>query len=436
MSLALAGVRAALTPKWVSDDLWKRAGQVPAFDLDFTRQSIVDRIAGITPTYTRPSSEKRLWNGAAFQTYAADVPGFELRNGIWEYVHEPAATNVCVRSGTIASTGWSVGANLTLESSVVPLGTLNGDRLTRIANTTNNIRSIASTLAAGQCTFSVICSSNGPGQQIGIRLQPAFANRADAVFDLAAGTVRGSAGVGTATGVSAAIRSLGGGIFLCSLTATVDANPAIIIAPTDSTTSIGGFEGASAVLSSVTIYHVQLETGPVATSPIVTTGSAVTRNADVMSITGTPAADLIARLGSSYWAYVEGTTVSGVSGSAFISADDNTNNERWRLGHNSSSSGQAITVDGGTVTANNLNSGGSWPLGAYRKAVGAFAQDNVRLALTGQPLIADTSATLPTVTQFKIGAAQAVTTVPGLFIRRIALFPGIPSDALLNTMVV
>jgi hypothetical protein len=434
MSLALAGVRAALTPKWVSDDLWKRAGQVPAFDLDFTRQTIVDRIAGITPTFTRPSSEKRLWSGAAFQTYAADVPGFELRNGIWEYVHEPAATNVCLGSGTIASAGWTAGVNLTRESSVVPLGTLNGDRLTRIANTTNNFRSIASTLAAGQCTLSVICSSNGPGQQIGIRLQPAFANRADAVFDLAAGTVRGSAGVGTATGVSTAIRSLGGGIFLCSLTATVDANPAINIGPTDSTTLIGGFEGASAVLSSVTVYHVQLETGPVATSPIVTTGSAVTRNADVMSITGTPAADLIARLGSSYWAYVEGTNVSGAN-AAFISADDNTANERWRISHNGTSAGQAVAVDGGSVTANILGGGGSWPLGAYRKAVGAFAQDNVRLALTGQPLIADTSATLPTVTQFKIGAAQTVGQVPCLFIRRIALFPGISSDALLNAMV-
>jgi len=431
MSLALAGVRAALTPKWVSDDLWKRAGQVPAFDLDFTRQTIVDRIAGITPTYTRPSSEKRLWNGSAFQTYAADVPGFELRNGIWEYVHEPAATNLALRSSEFNDAAWnSVAGQRSVTANVGdgPDGTLSADRVT--ADGTNNPHFISQsfTLTAQVYTFSVYAKAD-TNNFMQLRAFASFGNLA-ANFDLATGVV----GTITGAGVTSSIQAIGGGWYRCSM----------IFTPTAATASLGIYLVSSATAASnqvnslstsVLLWGAQLETGPVATSPIVTTGSTETRNADVMSITGTPAADLIARLGSSYWAYVEGTAVSGVGGSAFISADDNTNNERWRVGHNSTSAGQCLVVDAGTVTANNVNSGGSWPLGAYRKAVGAFAQDNVRLALTGQSLIADTSATLPTVTQFKIGAAQAITAVPGLFIRRIALFPGISSDALLNAMV-
>jgi len=193
--------------------------------------------------------------------------------------------------------------------------------------------------------------------------------------------------------------------------------------------------GSLTLTLSGSIINPQLETGPVATSPIVTTGSAVTRNADVMSITGTPAADLIARLGSSYWAYVEGTYMSGANGS-FISADDNTNNERWRIAHNGTSSSSVIVVYNNTAVAALGSSAGQWPLGAYRKFVVALSQDNFRTTLTGGSISADTSGGMPTVTQFKIGAAQAIPTVPGLFIRRIALFPGIPSDALLNTMVV
>jgi hypothetical protein len=434
MSILSAPTRSLiLRAPYTRDPLWRIAQQVPAFDIDFTRQTIVDRIAGITPTFTRPSSEKRLWNGSAFQTYAADVPGFELRNGIWEYVHEPAATNLYLNSGDVTLAAVSTGLTRSLvSSSLMPSGEIG-----RIAeDTSTGFHRITSpiTLVSGTVyTFSTVASvHSGNGKLTLLAGAGGLPSQQDARFELSTGTV---GNVSTANGTTAAIRSLGSGLFLCSITtaaATSSAASNFGLWLFDNSNN-ASYTGTGA--NGINILYAQLETGPVATSPIVTSGSAVTRNADVMSITGTPAADLIARLGSSYWAYVEGTSVSGAN-AAFISADDNTANERWRISHNGTSAGQAVAVDGGSVTANNLGGGGSWPLGAYRKAVGAFAQDNVRLALTGQPLIADTSATLPTVTQFKIGAAQTVSTVPVLFIRRIALFPGIPSDALLNTMVV
>lgn len=93
------------------DRLYMLAGQSAVLDLDFTTGSIVDRVAGYTPTFTRAGAVKLAWSGSQFASYAADVPAFQLASdGVLEYLHEPAATNLYLNSGTPATQSITVTA--------------------------------------------------------------------------------------------------------------------------------------------------------------------------------------------------------------------------------------------------------------------------------------------------------------------------------------
>jgi hypothetical protein len=322
------------------------AGQVPAFDLDFTQRSIVDRIDGINPTFTRAGSTKLAWDGTQFQSYAADVPAFQLAaDGVWEYLHEPAATNLYLNSNAPATQGITVTAQ----------------------------QYTLSFYGTGTLTLS---GASTAGPLVGTGAEP---NRVSLTFTPSAG----------------------------SLTVTLSGS----------------------------ISRPQLETGPVATSPIITAGSAATRTADAMTIGGANGLALAAALGSSFWTYVEGTCFSSTTTAPFISADDNTTNERWRVGADGLGSGNMLSLDGGAVQATINYGAGSWPLGSNRRIATSFATNNFRGIITGGVQGSDLSGTLPTVTQFKIGAAASIGQIPALAIRRIALFPGIPSDATLSAVV-
>jgi hypothetical protein len=324
------------------------AGQVPELDLDFTQQFIVDRIGGINPTFTRAGSTKLAWDGTQFQSYAADVPAFQLAaDGVWEYLHEPAATNRYLNSNAPATQGITVTAQ----------------------------QYTLSFYGTGTLTLS---GASTAGPLVGTGAEP---NRVSLTFTPSAG----------------------------SLTVTLSGS----------------------------ISKPQLETGPVATSPIITAGSAATRTSDVMTIDGANGLALAAALSSSFWTYVEGTCFSSVSSAVrtFISADDNTANERWRVGADGLGSGNMLSLDGGTLQAAINYGAGSWPLGSNRSIATSFATNNFRGIVTGGVQGSDLSGTLPTVTQFKIGAAVSISQIPALAIRRITLFPGIPSDATLSAVV-
>lgn len=147
------------------------------------------------------------------------------------------------------------------------------------AGLTNTVGTVA--------TGWVIAKRKSAGNRIALRLQGVYPNRADAVFDLAAGTVVGTAGF-TYTNLSATMTPLGDDWYLCTLTATVVGTDFVqaVVGPTDSTLSVAGWESASAVLSDCFLSDVQVEVGAFATPPIVTTGTAVTVNGNQQVISG------------------------------------------------------------------------------------------------------------------------------------------------------
>ena len=94
-------------------------------------------------------------------------------------------------------------------------------------------------------------------------------------------------------------------------------------------------------------YGAQLEEGSFPTSYIPTTGTTVTRTADIATITGTNFSSWYRQ--DEFSAYGEGTSAgnSVFTSSAILSADDGTNNERWRIAHLSTSRAQSTVVSGG-----------------------------------------------------------------------------------------
>ena len=156
---------------------------------------------------------------------------------------------------------------------------------------------------------------------------------------------------------------------------------------------------SSNITGTATIGYPQLEAGAFPTSYIPTTTAAATRNADVATITGTNF--------SSFWQATRGgasvratpSTVSGIRPLAQF--DDNTADNIIALRGNTTNpelyvrSGGAdqATIDAGTIAANT----------AYRLA-GTWAADNCAANLNGGVPVLDTSATIPTATQMRLGS--------------------------------
>jgi hypothetical protein len=117
--------------------LWAIARQVPAFHLDFTGGEVREYCGGRLGTFTRPSSVKNVWNGSQFVQVAADVPALQRdpATGLWGYLHEPAATNLCLRSASIGTSPWSFGGNTTVTQNfgTAPDGTQTATRVEMLA---------------------------------------------------------------------------------------------------------------------------------------------------------------------------------------------------------------------------------------------------------------------------------------------------------------
>ena len=209
-------------------------------------------------------------------------------------------------------------------------------------------------------------------------------------FDLDNGTASGFG-----DGNNATITAVANGWYRCSIT---------------STTSITGFAvqvvtGLSAVRNetntlstSIFIWGAQLEAGAFATSYIPTEATVVTRNADVATITGTNFSD--------FWQAGKGgvliralpSTVSGIR--PLVQFDDNTADNIIALRGNTTNPELYIKattdqaqLDAGTIAANTGYSLTGW-----------WATNDCKARQDSGAVVTDTTATIPTVTQMRIGS--------------------------------
>jgi len=323
MSILSAPTRSLiLRAPYTRDPLWRIAQQVPAFDIDFTRQTITDRIGGITPTFTRAGSEKLAFNGSVFASYGADVPAFRLgAGGVFECQLEPAATNVVSRNSETTA-GW-ISANLT-ATAVSAVGVIGPGIYYSVKEAAFNSehffqRDIGQAGATGPWAHSCIVRPTG-----GLRyawLRPISTGDNGTASSLVLDFQLGTASVSGAAATNKMI-NLGNGWWDVGVVITLGgANTTNLWRiHTRSPTNTNTYLGDPSV--GIDVYLPQVEAGPNFTSPIITAGTNVIRASDNLSITGNAALTALLRSGD-LTVYSEHVAQGWTGGNQFIYSIDN-----------------------------------------------------------------------------------------------------------------
>lgn len=283
---------AVLGAPWAKNDLWRRARAVPSLDLRFAEnKSLVNAVTGQSlVTFTRTSSATYVGSDGLIKTAATDVPRFDHNPTTGESLGllvEEQRTNFLLQSDSYDSGNASLNnVTVTVNAVTAPDGTLTADSITGSSSVSNTKYAYIgySTTTIGTYTTSVFLKA-GTQSLVLLRINDnGGTNDARQLFNLANGTKSGSAvNGGTATGASSDIVSFGNGWYRCSVTCN------FVSALTSIQAASVFFDGYTTSTSTNTFYvwGAQLEAGAFPTSYIPTTTAAVTRSADVASITGT-----------------------------------------------------------------------------------------------------------------------------------------------------
>ena len=226
-----------------------------------------------------------------------------------------------------------------------------------------------------------------------------------------AGTV--SALAGTAAPTAATITAIGNGWFRCTFTAVCATGHAA--ASFQIRDSVNG-DGTSGRF----LWGAQLEAGAFATSYIPTTTTALTRNADVASMTGT---NFSSWYNASEGTFVAETTVAAPRTTDFnvLRVDDGTSSNRAQVGSGSSATlFNGFLVTSGALQGNNTVSVS--PLGT-KKVAFAFTANNSVTVAAGTAGSTDTTVTVPSgINRLLFGRDDAASYLNGT-ISRIAYYP-------------
>ena len=356
------------------------------------------------------------------QTAAAGVARFDHNPTTGEALGlliEEQRTNICLQSEDFSTTWANTNSAEEVNIIVAPDGTLTGDKL--IPDTvdafTHNVNQAISVTSGTTYTFTVYAKA-GEYYGAGILFASAgFGTVSIDTFNLSTGTV-----VTNASG-NATITDVGNGWYRISSTRTASATASstfqIRAYPTESSGSYSGDD-----YSGIYIWGAQLEAGAFATSYIATSGSSATRNADAASMTGTNF--------SSWFNNAEGTvyveSVPALSGTnGFFAINDNTNNNAINAYWSTNPQFQIRTNN---VSEATISKSASAPF----KLAGAYKVNDIATTVNGDSVSTDTSATIPVVTQMRIGQTGSGVNSTNGTIRKLAYYPQRLTNAQLQAL--
>jgi hypothetical protein len=201
------------------------------------------------------------------------------------------------------------------------------------------------------------------------------------------------------SGTAQTIRLFGNGVTTLSSNISVNASWQRVTFTFTFSAATSGFTTASGQTADVLMWGAQLEAGSFATSYIPTTSAAVTRNADVATITGSNFSDFWQANKGGTTAQVIPSTVSGIS--PLVQYDDGTANEIIALRGNTTNP-ELYIVDGGATQAQ-LDAGTIVANTAY-SLTGWWETNDCKARQDSGAVVTDTTATIPTVTQARLGS--------------------------------
>ncbi len=245
-------------------------------------------------TVTRATTATRVNASGLIESVASGIPRLDYFSsdgtvGCPALLVEPSGTNTL--SGSVSlDTGWTITADTIVTSGIIsPSGSTNAT-LFQATNTASRVRQTA-TLASGS-TYTFSCFGKFGALSSGFSLNVFDENAASygsgvcQAFNLNEGTLGASGTTGAGfTLQSVGMENYGSGWYRCRMTVLMGYTPTTPRVGFRVGTQISG-RPLSVASGTVNAWGAQLETGSVATSYIPTTTATVTRNADVVSVTG------------------------------------------------------------------------------------------------------------------------------------------------------
>lgn len=380
---------------------------LPRLALDFTTANLDSRI-----TFTRTTGASNPATYVANTGYITlatnNQPRFDFNpvtlvcRGL---LIEESRTNACRYSQDIGGANWTL-TNASIGTSVIsPDGTTNMQKLVEdsSASTTHSASSPSISVTSGTTyTYSFFAKA---GERTKVRMAEAN-GLVNGVFDLSNGTVtQGTAGV-------VSIQDYGNNVYRCIgvFTSSVTSGGSKIISQLYTTSQTYTGDGTSGAY----VWGFQAETGAFATSYIPTEASALTRNADVATMTGTNFSDWFNASEGSFFAWAN---VSANAQTAIAITDGTTNNAI--VLKNSISNGAYVfqMISGGAVQVQ-MNTAGN----ANSKLAYAYKLNNCAGSVDAGAPTTDNTATIPTVDRIFFGSGYGSVGLNGI-IKRVSYWP-------------
>lgn len=343
---------------------------LPKLALDFTNASLDSRI-----TFTRALNTATRVNSLGFiEAVNANQPRFDynpITSVCKGLLIEEARTNVLTNSTNFSSTWTTFAASLSTGVVTSPDGSVSSIKFVE-SNTNAEHGIYQSTITSGSMAYSVYAKYNGRRYLL---LRRDGVNASVCAFDLVNGVVTQE------TNCTGIIEQGPSGFYRCTQINTTIGNT-VIKSSDVGTGSLATYAYQGDGISGFYLYGAQLEAGAFATSYIPTTTTALTRNADVATMTGTNFSDWYNASAGSFVAWLDCFASSGVGRSIVVDASgaaklllykhsidkaavyDGTNlaitsasiatypnKSKVAMGYNSTT--QSVCVDGGAVASTN-----------------------------------------------------------------------------------
>lgn len=319
----------------------------------------------------------------------------DYSNGYGSALLEGAATNLMTDSEIIS--GWTpTNTTISANISVAPDGTMTADSLVPTAVSGSHLAqksSVALLTAGTPYTYSIYAKANGYNYielYFSAAAFPTFQALRINLADLSTQTLNGSPTGGG--------QYVGNGWYRVWVTATPTvsdyANVQVRCSPNSSTFTGDGVSGAY-------VWGAQVEAAKRPTSYIPAGTATVTRAADSLVI-NTSVADYYGGTAGTLWADAYQSSSDTTNVLCVASMDDNTANNQIKLGVDGATNLARSYMSTGGVAQADISSG-SYPVNTFIKSVVAFAANDIQAAGAGTLGTADTSASLPTMTQLQLG---------------------------------
>lgn len=362
---------------------------LPRMALDFTTGVLDSRV-----TITRALNTATRVNSSGFvEIVNANLPRFDYDPATLAakgLLIEEARTNIALYSEQFNNALWvKSNSSVTPNAATSPDSTVNADLLVPTVALAQHRLDYTSTSTAATHAFSVYAKAAGYGF-VWLRI-----GTSGGVVSLTDGSVSNVNAGYTVTATNA-----GGGWWRVAVVGTAALNSIVRInvLPTSSVADFAG-DGTSGVF----LYGAQLETGAFATSYIPTTTTSLTRNADVVSMTGTNFSSWFNASEGAVFVQIFRGDATGSSRGAWRIDSGATNNG---MDYRPYGSNNTVSISGASQV--DIYPGGGVANSVVRNVFG-YKVNNFAASTNGGAVVTDTLGNLPTVNQMVIGGLSSAT---------------------------